>query len=67
MTKGVVKLKDYRHKKRLTQEEFADIVGVSRSVIALLETRNNYNLSVTTAKKIADVIGIKWNLFFEVE
>lgn len=47
----------YRAMKRMTQQELADKVGVSRQTIIQLE-RNRYNPSLLIAHDIADVFGV---------
>lgn len=47
----------YRAMKRMTQQELADKVGVSRQTIIQLE-RNRYNPSLLLAHDIADVFGV---------
>ncbi|AIM25310.1 helix-turn-helix transcriptional regulator [Melissococcus plutonius] len=47
----------YRAMKRMTQQELANRVGVSRQTIIQLE-RNKYNPSLLLAHDIADVFGV---------
>lgn len=47
----------YRAMKRMTQQELADKVGVSRQTIIQLE-RNRYNPSLLLAHDIADVFEV---------
>lgn len=47
----------YRAMQRMTQQELADKVGVSRQTIIHLE-RNKYNPSLLLAHDIADVFGV---------
>ena len=46
------KLKDYRSKKGINQQELGSMVGVSRQTISLIE-RGDYNPSITLCLKIA--------------
>lgn len=46
------KIKEYRQKFKMTQEEFADKTGVSRQTIASLE-KGKYNPSIILAMRIA--------------
>lgn len=48
-------LKMAREKKRMTQEQLAEAVGVSRSTIAMIENGTNQP-SLVVAKKIASVL-----------
>lgn len=47
----------WRAKSRMTQQELADKVGVSRQTIIQLE-RNRYNPSLLLAHDIAEVFGV---------
>ena len=55
-----------REKKLLTQQQLADLVGVDRTLISKIEN-GAATPSVTTAKKIAAVLGFDWTRFFEDE
>ncbi len=45
----------------LTQEEFAKILNISRSTLALYET-NKRNMSIDLVKKIADYLGVSLDI-----
>lgn len=51
------KIHIYRATKRMTQQELADLVGVSRQTIMQLE-RNRYNPSMLLAYSIAKVFDV---------
>ena len=51
------KIHVYRAAKRMTQQELADLVGVSRQTIMQLE-RNRYNPSMLLAYSIAKVFEV---------
>ena len=51
------KIHVYRATRRMTQQELADLVGVSRQTIMQLE-RNRYNPSMLLAYSIAKVFGV---------
>lgn len=51
------KIHIYRATKRMSQQELADLVGVSRQTIVQLE-RNRYNPSMLLAYSIAQVFGV---------
>lgn len=51
------KIHVYRAMRRMTQQELADAVGVSRQTIVQLE-RNRYNPSMLLAYSIARVFGV---------
>jgi putative transcriptional regulator len=61
-----MELKIKRKKKLLTQQQLAELVGVDRTLISKIES-GAATPSVTTAKKIAAVLGFKWTRFFEDE
>ena len=51
------KIHVYRATKRMSQQELADLVGVSRQTIIQLE-RNRYNPSMMLVYSIAQVFGV---------
>ena len=51
------KIHIYRATRRMTQQELADLVGVSRQTIMQLE-KNRYNPSMLLAYSIAQVFGV---------
>jgi len=59
-----------RHHRRLlhamTQQELADLVGVTRQTILSIE-RGRYNPSVGLALRIAGVFGVPVDALFELE
>jgi len=57
-------LKIQRKKRGLTQQQLAELVGVDRTLISKIES-GAATPSVTTAKKIAAVLGFDWVKFFE--
>jgi putative transcriptional regulator len=59
-----MELKIKREKKLLTQQQLAELVGVDRTLISKIES-GAATPSVTTAKKIAAVLGFDWVRFFE--
>jgi len=59
-----MELKIKRKKKLLTQQQLAELVGVDRTLISKIES-GAVTPSVTTAKKIAAVLGFDWVRFFE--
>ena len=54
----------YRATRRMTQQELADLVGVSRQTIMHLE-RSRYNPSMLLAYSIAQVFGVTIEDLFE--
>ena len=60
----IMNLKELRKEKGFTQEQLANACGVQRTTITMLETGNN-SPSVELAKKLGEVLGIDWKVFFE--
>ena len=60
------KIHVYRATKRMTQQELADLVGVSRQTIMQLE-RNRYNPSMLLAYSIARVFDVTIEELFDFE
>ncbi len=60
-----VKVKDFRIKKGLTQEELASKVGVRRETIVFLE-QGKYNPSVALALSIAKELGVSVDTLFSL-
>ena len=58
------KIHVYRASRRLTQQELADLVGVSRQTIIQLE-RNRYNPSMLLIYAIAQVFGVTMEELFD--
>jgi len=56
-----MKLKVYRAMKEITQEQLAELCGVSRATIIRAEKGMGRNVSFGTAKKIEKATGIKWD------
>jgi len=52
-----------RDERKITQQELADTIGITRQMISAIE--NGGRPSVDTAKKIAGVLGIEWTGFFD--
>ncbi len=58
------KIHVFRATKRMSQQELADLVGVSRQTIIQLE-RNRYNPSMLLAYSIAQVFGVSIEELFD--
>lgn len=54
-----MKLKKIRLEQNLTQQELAEMLGVSRQCIIYWENEERI-IPVKQAKKIATILGIKW-------
>lgn len=52
----MIRIKMYRGKVGLTQQELADKVGIDRPYLSLIESRNNSKISETLLEKIAKVL-----------
>ena len=60
------KVKQYREKANLTQQELAEKSDVSRNTISALETQDNVNVTYDIMKKLADALGYKVaTIFFD--
>ena len=60
----IMNLRELRKEKGFTQEQLANACGVQRTTITMIETENN-SPSVELAKKLGEVLGIDWKVFFE--
>lgn len=60
------KIHVFRATKRMSQQELADLVGVSRQTIIQLE-RNRYNPSMLLAYSIANVFDVNIEDIFDFE
>lgn len=61
------KIREYREKKGISQEELSRISGVSRTIISGLETGLIEETSSVTMKKIADALGKKIQTIFFID
>lgn len=59
-------LKDARNKVGLTQEQVAERAGMARATYGHIESGER-GVTVTNAKKISEVLGFHWTIFFEDE
>ncbi len=60
------KVRSERLKKNLSQEAFADIVGVHRTYIGMIE-RAEKNITLLNIKKLADGLGISVSELMKLE
>ena len=58
------RIKELREKRRWTQEELAEISGVSRTNIIRLESEKDVITTTDTLKKIADAFGVSIKYLF---
>jgi len=56
-------IKEKRAALNLTQKQLADLVGVDRTTISKIE--NGIRPSIDSAKKIAQILGLDWTIFFD--
>ncbi len=59
----MINLKDIRTEKGLTQQELADECDVNRTTITNIEG-GIINPSVKLAKKLGEILGVDWTIFF---
>ena len=59
-------LRDERKRKKITQEQLANLVGVSRQSINAIE-RGKYTPSTALALKISEIFNTNVNSLFELE
>lgn len=59
-------LRQKRQEKGLRQEDVADRAGIARTTYANYE-QGYRNVNVKNAKRISDILGFHWTLFFEDE
>jgi len=52
------KLKTLRNQKGWTQDMLAEYSGVSQAAISAIESGSNQNISLATAKKLAEALGV---------
>ena len=57
-------LKEERQKKKLTQQQLADMLGITRQTISHIEC-GRIKPSINNAKAIANVLGFEWAIFFK--
>ena len=58
-------IKKYRREKNLTQQDLADLVGISRQYITDIENENrNNHITIAILGRIADSLNINIELFF---
>lgn len=57
-------LKEYREKSGLSQDELAEMSGVSRAVISGLESGRVNVTTTNTMKKLADTLNVKVTAIF---
>ena len=59
------KIKHFREKQNMSQEQLAQKSGVSRQTISALENNENYDVRIGTMVSIADALGKKvQDIFF---
>lgn len=59
-------IKKYRKEKKLTQQDLADLTGISREYICDIENKSrNKHITIAFLGRIADALKIKISLFFE--
>lgn len=61
-TKELVKSR--RIEKKLTQQQLADKLFISRTTISMIENSDKYMPSIHLAKALAEELNFDWTLFF---
>lgn len=61
--KYIEKVKEFRIKKGLTQDEVAKIIGMSRPSYTALESGKKQNIDLDEAQKLANFLGVNLNQF----
>jgi len=59
-----LKVKEFRKKRKLTQEKLSELIGVDNGYISKLEVGQNFP-SLGTLEKIADVLEVNLSDFFQ--
>lgn len=58
------RIRTARKNARITQENLAKMVGVSRATITRIETEESPNMTIYTALKIADALNVSMDYLF---
>lgn len=59
------KIKKYRKEKNLTQQDLADLAGISRQYVTDIENENrNKHITIAILGRIADAMNVNIELFF---
>lgn len=58
-------IKKYRKEKKLTQQDLADLAGISRQYVTDIENENrNKHITIAILGRIADAMNVNIELFF---
>ena len=58
-------IKKYRKEKNLTQQDLADLAGISRQYVTDIENKNrNKHITIAILGRIADAMNVNIELFF---
>lgn len=58
-------IKKYRNEKNLTQQDLADLAGISRQYVTDIENENrNKHITIAILGRIADAMNVNIELFF---
>ena len=59
-------IKKYRKEKKLTQQDLADLAGISRQYVTDIENENrNKHITIAILGRIADAMNVNIELFFK--
>lgn len=60
------KVREYRKKRKMSQEKLAEISGISRTTLSDIECQKKTVTTNLTMQKIADALGVKVTTIFYV-
>lgn len=60
------KVREYREKRKMSQEKLAEISGISRTTLSDIECQKKTVTTNVTMQKIADALGVKVTTIFYV-
>ena len=60
------RLKEYREKAKLSQDELSEKASVSRATISALESGKEINVQLSTLQRLADVLKRKVSTVFNI-
>lgn len=63
MTEVITALLEKRKEKNMSQEEMAELLGISRQYYNAIENGIR-KPSIDLAKKISETLGVEWTIFF---
>ena len=58
------KIREYREKKNMTQDQLAKKAGISRGIVVRLESEEEYETQIGTLNKVAEALGVSLKSLF---